>query len=293
MQPIAAFKSCLWQYATFSGRAARSEFWFFVLLKFVAIYALSTVAGIVSVFITMSRVGFPPSAPGPLPTAHPAVTVYQSIPILILTLALLLPSIAVEVRRLHDLERSGWWWWLNLAPIVGPLWLLYWNCSAGTRGTNRFGPDPLRESGRGAMMEPIDAVKSCLSKFVTFKGRAPRAEYWFFMLFCTVVNWLVATVVIIVGAVALIPAGMFGPHPHPNATAVLVTVAVLVIGFVIAVVLSVPSIAVGVRRLHDIGRSGWWYWLYYIPLVGFVLMLVWGCERGTIGFNRFGPDPLR
>jgi len=53
-----------------------------------------------------------------------------------------------------------------------------------------------------------------------------------------------------------------------------------------------PAISVIVRRLHDTDRSGWWYWIGLIPLVGAILLLVWFCTRGTSGPNRFGPDPL-
>lgn len=289
MQPIPAFKSCLRQYATFSGRATRSEFWFFVLLKFVASYALNFVGGIVSAIIALNRIGFPP-------VAHPATaglpSFYSAMPVLAWMLILVVPSVAVEVRRLHDLDRSGWWWWFNLVPIAGPLWLLYWNCTAGTPGENRFGPDPLPASERGAMMAPIDAVKSCLSKYASFKGRASRAEYWFFMLFSTVMNWVIVSVMMIIGALVWIPAGRFNHGAHPSPAGVLFFILAALIAFGLSVALYLPSLSVGVRRLHDIGRSGWSYWLYCIPLVGFVLMLVWNCERGTPGPNRFGPDPL-
>jgi hypothetical protein len=53
-----------------------------------------------------------------------------------------------------------------------------------------------------------------------------------------------------------------------------------------------PGIAVGVRRLHDVDRSGWWLLLAFIPLVGTIILIVWFCTRGTPGPNRFGPDPL-
>ncbi len=58
-------------------------------------------------------------------------------------LAILLPAIAVTVRRLHDTDRSGWWIFLGLIPIIGSLVLLFWYVSRGTEGDNRFGPDPL------------------------------------------------------------------------------------------------------------------------------------------------------
>jgi uncharacterized membrane protein YhaH (DUF805 family) len=53
-----------------------------------------------------------------------------------------------------------------------------------------------------------------------------------------------------------------------------------------------PSISVLVRRLHDTGRSGWWYWIALVPLVGPILLLIWLCTRGTFGGNEYGPDPL-
>jgi hypothetical protein len=57
-------------------------------------------------------------------------------------------------------------------------------------------------------------------------------------------------------------------------------------------VTAIPSIAVAVRRLHDIDRSGWWILIGLIPLVGVILLLVWFASEGTHGPNRFGPDPL-
>ena len=54
----------------------------------------------------------------------------------------------------------------------------------------------------------------------------------------------------------------------------------------------IPSISVLVRRLHDIGKSGWFYWIILIPFVGAILMLVWICKKGTEGENDYGSDPL-
>ena len=56
---------------------------------------------------------------------------------------ILLPSLAVAVRRLHDTDRSGWWWWLILIPLVGIIVLIVWWATQGTRGPNRYGEDPL------------------------------------------------------------------------------------------------------------------------------------------------------
>jgi len=66
-------------------------------------------------------------------------------------LAIILPALSVTVRRLHDRDRSGWWYWLLLIPLVGAIWLLVWFCSGGTQGDNRFGPDPKGHSGNPAV----------------------------------------------------------------------------------------------------------------------------------------------
>jgi uncharacterized membrane protein YhaH (DUF805 family) len=54
-----------------------------------------------------------------------------------------LPSISVTVRRLHDTDHSGWWWWIGLIPLVGIIVLIVWWATPGTRGPNKYGEDPL------------------------------------------------------------------------------------------------------------------------------------------------------
>jgi uncharacterized membrane protein YhaH (DUF805 family) len=113
-------------------------------------------------------------------------------------------------------------------------------------------------------MDFMTAVKTVLTEnYVNFRGRASRSEFWWFALFVFVVS-IVLQVILgeIVGAI-----------------------------FSLAVLL--PSIAVAVRRLHDVDRSGWWYLLALIPLIGFLILLfAFFIHRGTVGANRFGPDPL-
>jgi len=145
-----------------------------------------------------------------------------------------------------------------------------------------------------------EAIRTCFSKYATFNGRAPRSEYWYFVLFGVIAG--------VVGNLINIAAGV------PIASAL------------IELVLLLPGIAVLVRRLHDVDRTGWWA-LFPIPvLIGIVMLLgllhavgaerfpavvllvgmvvwivtvvvsivllVWACTRGTRGPNRFGPDPL-
>jgi uncharacterized membrane protein YhaH (DUF805 family) len=126
MDFMTAVKTCFSKYATFSGRASRSEFWWFVLFNLLV--------SIVLAIIDAAIFGVGEQGTGPLGAIY--------------SLAVFLPGLSVTVRRLHDTDRSGWWWWIILIPLVGFLVLLWFLVTAGTPGTNRFGPDPLR--GRGA-----------------------------------------------------------------------------------------------------------------------------------------------
>ena len=100
------------KYAVFNGRASRKEYWHFILLNLVLI-VLATIADLTG---TLGA---------------------------IVTLTLLLPSLAVSVRRLHDIDKSGWWYLVILVPLVGIIIVLFWFCTRGTQGANRFGTDPL------------------------------------------------------------------------------------------------------------------------------------------------------
>lgn len=114
-------RTCIEKYADFSGRAARSEMWWFFLACFIIGVILTLIE--ISIFSGwMADWGLLSS---------------------IFSLATLLPSIAVTVRRLHDIDRTGWWALLILVPIIGWLILIYFNVLKGTDGDNQYGPDPL------------------------------------------------------------------------------------------------------------------------------------------------------
>lgn len=103
------------KYATFSGRAGRPEFWMFTLISFV----ISIVLAVID------------SALGTAPVIG-----------LVYSLAVLLPGLAVGVRRLHDIDRSGWWLLLALIPILGSIVLLVFFALPGAPGENSYGPKP-------------------------------------------------------------------------------------------------------------------------------------------------------
>ena len=114
----------------------------------------------------------------------------------------------------------------------------------------------------------VEAVQTFFKRYADFNGRSSRSEYWWAYLGII----LIAFVVGIVGGLLGETIGGF-----------------IFLIFYLAIL--VPSIAIGVRRLHDLDKSGWFYLLALVPLVSLIL-LVWFCMKGTDGPNRFGPDPL-
>jgi uncharacterized membrane protein YhaH (DUF805 family) len=119
----------------FSGRSRRREFWMFTLINIVIGIVLSVLDSLLGLngFATSAVAGASVTffAPGLLSSIY--------------NVLVLLPSIAVGIRRLHDTDRSGFWWFIALVPIVGYLVLIVFWASAGTPGHNRFGADPKSE----------------------------------------------------------------------------------------------------------------------------------------------------
>jgi uncharacterized membrane protein YhaH (DUF805 family) len=117
-----------------------------------------------------------------------------------------------------------------------------------------------------------DAVRTCLQqKYADFNGRARRSEYWFFVLFYAIVR-----------IVANIIDSIIGTRDFAGNNGLL--------GILVALALLVPGLAVGVRRLHDTGRSGWWLLIALIPLVGAIVLLVFFVQDSHAD-NQYGPNP--
>ena len=132
-------------------------------------------------------------------------------------------------------------------------------------------------------MGPIPAVVSAFKKYVTFKGRASRSEFWWFILF----SFLCMIASAVVGG--LIDPGTVATESGTGSVSVEVNSPVIGIVMLLFIL---PQITVTVRRLHDIGRSGWAYFVAVIPLVGAILLFIWRIKKGTDGENKYGADPL-
>ena len=111
-----------------------------------------------------------------------------------------------------------------------------------------------------------------LSKYVEFSGRARRKEFWFFLLMNMLVSFFIGFVVGFMAVVLKEPAIIFSGHIY-------------------SLVIFLPSISVLVRRLHDTGRSGWWYWIALVPLVGAIILIIFLAEDSDPGGNQYGPNP--
>lgn len=109
------YTDVLKKYAVFSGRARRQEYWMFFLFNVLALILLLVLDGV-------------------LGTAPLLYSVYA--------LAVLLPSLGVAIRRLHDTGKSGWWILVSLVPFVGFIWFIVLMASAGQQQPNQYGPDP-------------------------------------------------------------------------------------------------------------------------------------------------------
>jgi uncharacterized membrane protein YhaH (DUF805 family) len=118
-------------------------------------------------------------------------------------------------------------------------------------------------------MNFTEAIKSGFQNYVNFSGRAARSEYWYWTLF---------SILMAIGS-ALIDFALF-PRLEMSPINTIVELALLL-----------PGLAVSVRRLHDLDRTGWWL-LIILTGIGAIVLLVWFCMRGTMGSNRFGPDSL-
>ncbi|MFV5380042.1 DUF805 domain-containing protein [Acinetobacter pittii] len=104
------------------------------------------------------------------------------------------------------------------------------------------------------------AILTCFKKFADFKGRARRREFWYFELFCVLLSLLLSFM-----------------NEDLATLAMLITF--------------IPSIAVNVRRLHDINRSGWWMLIALVPIVGVLLLLFWAAQEGNPSANQYGESP--
>ena len=113
-----------------------------------------------------------------------------------------------------------------------------------------------------------EAVERALKlNYCNFSGRASRSEFWWFQLFYFILSAVISILLC-----------------WSENTAQIVS-------YIIGLALLLPSLGLAVRRLHDIGKSGWWFFLSFIPLVGAIILIIWWCKDSQMEPNEYGPVP--
>lgn len=118
----------------------------------------------------------------------------------------------------------------------------------------------------------MESIRICFTKYVVWKGRAARSEYWWFVLFA-----FAASIVLGVVDAAFLGVG-------PGGTGIL--------GGVFSLATFLPSLSVLVRRLHDTDRTGWWFWVILVPVVGWIVLVVFLASKSSNGDNQYGAEPF-
>ena len=124
-------------------------------------------------------------------------------------------------------------------------------------------------------MNLSESIQSVLSKYAVFSGRASRSEFWWWYLVCTIYQ----IVGFLIGSFLITSIGGNQAYGEDVANLIIIIVSLPIL---------LPTLAVSVRRLHDLNRSGWWYLLILIPLIGPIILIIWFVMRGTDGPNHYG-----
>ena len=113
-----------------------------------------------------------------------------------------------------------------------------------------------------------EAVTRALKQnYCNFEGRASRSEFWWFYLFSLLLGWAIGLIFMFSDTLELIVSG------------------------VVSLALLLPSLGLGVRRLHDTNHSGWWLLLWFVPVIGWIVLLIWLIQDSEHHPNQYGPEP--
>ena len=138
-------------------------------------------------------------------------------------------------------------------------------------------------------MSFIQSIKSFYKNYFNFRGRASRSEYWWnnLLSYGLITIWYA---VYFVALFSLIDAGSDPTEATLIAYGQTGIVGILLLIFLLASF--IPSLSISFRRIHDKNKSAWNFLWLLVPIFGCIPILVWFCQRGTVGENRFGADPL-
>ena len=147
------------------------------------------------------------------------------------------------------------------------------NVNSNEETTQQEKEPPVYQARHHKKVGFVKAIKICFAKYFDFKGRARRSEYWYFFLFVILVSFILS----------------FAEGFYYGYTGQYFEDVILANIFYLFVL--IPSIAVSVRCLHDIGRTGWWVLISFIPIAGSIILLIWHCIDGEKDTNIYGVSP--
>jgi len=128
-------------------------------------------------------------------------------------------------------------------------------------------------------------------KFFQFRGRAPRREFWYFMLFSLIFSILFGVLGEKLGLFYMIPMQMPSMSETGEMTHIMQNIPINLLQTGFGLALFFPSLAITIRRLHDIGKSGWWYLIILIPLIGILVLFAFFVMASQEGENKYGEHP--
>ena len=149
--------------------------------------------------------------------------------------------------------------------------------------TNHVNVAPQKNNNVHTMGE---AINSCFKKYATFSGRATRAEYWFFALFQFLIMLIPLSMMI-----NPLLASINDPYYLSYGSGITIYAIGITFTILIGFAFFLPALAVTVRRLHDTGKSGWLYFIGWIPYIGSIILLILVCQDSQPGDNQYGNNP--
>ncbi|MCW3849406.1 DUF805 domain-containing protein [Sphingomonas sp. LB-2] len=132
-----------------------------------------------------------------------------------------------------------------------------------------------------------------LKRYADFSGRSSRMEFWMFVLFQLIVSWGISFVVNMIFPPAIPVYDPANPEAAMAAMGSIYSSPGFIVSCLVGLFFLIPGLAVSVRRLHDQDKTGWLLLLAFIPLIGAIILLVFYVLPGTVGDNRYGPDPTQ
>ena len=269
MSPIQHIKECFNKYSTFLGTATKSEFWWYALTYFIICSSvIATAQYITQLSLAYQLLGLSGNTTALVMGINLSLysSIFWALAGIICTV-LFIPFLAAGSRRLHDINMSAKWQWLQLSGI-GYIWLIvWWSLKVPPNFTFR------------------QAISSCWARYFRFSGISTRSEFWWFSLY-TILSLATLTYLYLEISGLLYGLAVQGSQIWSTLYTIW-----QVIYLAVTCLLIIPLLAAGSRRLHDTNRTGWLQALLLTGIGIIVLAILWSKETNlTRSQSRYSPE---